>query len=116
MKNSRLFAFIAYLLFVPGWLVVFLFRRKDEFSRYHAQQSFALNLIALLSICVWFVITWLVIAIPIAGPMFAWFLFAIIIAEAIWLLVIWMTGMAYVIRSEMSPLPLVGGWASKLPF
>jgi uncharacterized membrane protein len=62
------------------------------------------------------VITWLVVSIPIIGPILAWFLFAIVIAVFIYLVIAWLMGMVRSFDSKSKPLPLIGGWAQKLPF
>jgi uncharacterized membrane protein len=117
MKNTnKFYAFIAYFLLVPGWLFVFLFRRKDSHARFHARQSLVLNVFAFLLIVAWFVITWLVIAIPIAGPLFAWFLFAIVIAFFVFVVIAWVIGMVRSFQEVQRPLPIIGNWAQKLPF
>jgi uncharacterized membrane protein len=114
--TNKIFAFLSYLLLVPGWLFVLLFRRKDEHARFHARQSLVLNVFVLLLFLAWFVITWLTIAIPIAGPLFAWFMFAIVIAFISSALYAWLVGMVQAFQSSRKPLPIVGKWAQKLPF
>lgn len=114
--SNKIFAFLSYLLLVPGWLFVLILRRKDEHARFHARQSLALNLFAFVLLAAWFVITWLVIAIPIAGPLFAWFMFAIVIAFLIYLVIAWVTGMVRSFQSKAKPLAIIGKWAQKLPF
>jgi len=37
--GSRFFAFLAYLLGPLGWLLGFLFKRRDRFVRLHIRQS-----------------------------------------------------------------------------
>jgi len=115
MKN-KISAFLSYLLLVPGWLFVLLLRRKDPHAQFHARQSLIINLFAFLLLAAWFVITWLVIAIPIAGPLFAWFIFAIVIAIFISLVIIWVMGMIRSFQTVGKPLPIIGKWAQKLPF
>jgi uncharacterized membrane protein len=117
MKTSnKILAFLSYLLFVPGWLFVLIFRRKDEHAKRHARQSLMINLFAFLLLAIWFVITWLVIWIPIAGPILAWFFFALVIAILIYLMIAWVMGMLRSFNPDAKPLPLVGNWALKLPF
>lgn len=117
MKTSnKILAFLSYLLFIPGWLYVLIFRRKDEHAKFHARQSFIINLFAFLLLAIWFVSTWLLISIPIVGPMLAWFIFAIVIAILIYLVIAWVMGMLRSFNPDAKPLPLVGNWALKLPF
>lgn len=114
--TSKIYAFLSYFLLVPGWLLVLLFRRKDPHARFHARQSLVLNLFACLLLAVWFVITWLVVAIPIAGPLFAWFMFAVVIAFSIFAAIAWVIGMVHSFQDVLIPLPIIGSWAKKLPF
>lgn len=114
--NTKISAFLAYLLLVPGWLYVLIFRRKDEHASFHAKQSLVINLFACLLILAWFVVTWLVVSIPIMGPIFAWFLFAIVIAFLVYLVIIWVMGMVRSFQPKSKPLAIVGKWAQKLPF
>jgi uncharacterized membrane protein len=104
------------LLLIPGWLIVLLFRRKDSHASFHARQSLVLNLFAFLVLVAWFVITWLVIGIPIIGAIFAWFAFAIVIAIFVFVVYGWIIGMVRSFQEVQKPLPLIGQWAQKLPF
>ena len=114
--SNKIFAFLSYLLLVPGWLFVLLFRRKDPHAQFHARQSLVLNLFAFLLLAAWFVVTWLVIAIPIVGPLFAWFTFAIVIAFFIFVVIAWVIGMVRSFQEIQKPLPIIGQWTQKLPF
>lgn len=114
--STKIYAFLSYLLLVPGWLFVLIFQRKDEHARFHAKQSMVLNLSAFLLLVIWFVITWLVIGIPIVGPLFAWFAFGIVIAFYIYVLIAWITGMVRSFQDNQKPLAIIGSWARKLPF
>ena len=114
--TTKIAAFLSYLLLVPGWLFVLIFRRKDSHASFHARQSMLINLLALVMIAAWFVVTWLVVSIPIMGPIFAWFLFAIVITAFIFLAVVWIMGMVRSFRENSRPLPLFGNWARKSPF
>jgi uncharacterized membrane protein len=113
---SKIFAFFSYLLLVPGWLVGLIFFRKDAHVKFHAKQSLVINLIGVLILAIWFVITWLVVSIPLAGPILAWFLFAIVIAVFIYLVLAWVMGMVRSFNAGAKPLPLIGAWAQRLPF
>jgi len=115
-NSSKIFAFLSYLLLVPGWLFVLLFRRKDPYAQFHARQSLLLNIFVFLLFVLWFVLTWLVIAIPIAGPIFAWFCFAIVIACLIFALYAWVSGLVRSLQAVQKPLPIIGRWTEKLPF
>ena len=113
---NKIFAFLSYLLLVPGWLFVLIFRRKHPSELGHARQSLMITLVPLLALVLWFVLTWLLLAIPIMGPMTAWFAFAVVLAVGIFLIALWFAGMIRALRGDQKPLAIVGGWAAKLPF
>ena len=115
-STNKIFAFLSYLLLIPGWLFVLIFRRKHPSELGHARQSMMINLVPLLLLILWFVLTWLMLAIPIMGPLVAWFAFAIVLALLIFLIALWITGMVRSLRGDQKPLSIVGGWAAKLPF
>jgi uncharacterized membrane protein len=116
MTINKIFAFLSYLLLVPGWLFVLIFRRKHPSELIHARQSLLINLVPVLFYLVWLLFTWLVIAIPIMGPLVAWFAFAILIAASVVLIVLWFVGMSRALRGDQKPLAVIGTWAAKLPF
>ena len=114
MKPNRNFAFLAYLIPVVGWLCVFLFRKQDKFAVYHARQSVMLTVAAIMVLLVWGVVAWGLSWIPLAGPLTAATLFALVIAAYIILFAVWIAGMVNALRSKMQPLPLVGAWTEKM--
>lgn len=114
-KPNTGLAFLAYLLSVPGWLYVFLFHRKDELAVYHAKQSMMLTIVAVGAPAVWAIIAWLVAWVPLLGAITAAALFALVILTYILLAVAWILGMVSALRADMKPLPLVGGWAERIP-
>jgi uncharacterized membrane protein len=113
--SSKIVAFLAYLLLIPGWLVALIFFRKDEHVKYHAKQSLVLNLFVFLLLAIWFLVTWLVVGIPVIGPVVAWFAFAVVIAFYIFAFIAWIVGMVRSWQSKARPLTLIGNWAAKLP-
>ena len=114
--TNKIFAFLSYLLLIPGWLFVLIFRRKHSTELQHARQSLVINLIPLLLLVLWFILSWLVFAIPLMGPLLAWFAFAIYLAIGIGLIFLWLMGMVRALRGNQKSLAIVGGWAAKLPF
>jgi uncharacterized membrane protein len=114
--SSKIYAFLSYLLLVPGWLVVLIFFRKDEHAKFHAKQSLVLNLAAFLILVAWFALTWLLVSIAVIGPIVAWFGFAIVIVFYIYAVITWINGMIRSFQPGAKPLALIGTWAAKLPF
>jgi uncharacterized membrane protein len=114
MKTSnRISAFIAYLLPVVGWLYVGIFRRKDNFARYHLRQAIALVLDLALVGAVWAVAAWVVAWIP-YGFVFSMAMFALVIAAGMGLFVAWIIGMVNSLRGNQVPAPFAGGIARRL--
>jgi uncharacterized membrane protein len=114
--SSKIVAFLSYLLLIPGWLLALVFFRKDEHVKFHAKQSFVLNLFVFLLLAGWFVLTWLTVGISLIGPLVAWFAFAIVIAFYIYAAIAWVTGMVRSFQPKIKPLAIIGNWATKLPF
>lgn len=112
--ESRYLAFLAYLLSLPGALLVLFLRRSDAYTRYHAAQSLMIALVALLAPLVWAIIAWSLAWIPTVGAMLGVSLFALVIAALVGLAVSWITGMVYALQGRLKPVPLVGGLAERL--
>ena len=114
-KPQKTPAFLAYLLPVLGWLYVLVFHRKDEFAVYHAKQSLVITITAIGAPMVWAVVAWVIAWIPLVGPVVAAALFALVMLTYIVLVATWIVGLVYVSRAKMKPIPVVGGWAERLP-
>lgn len=114
-KPGRNAAFLAYLLPIFGWLYVLLFRKKDEFAVYHAKQSMTLTMTAVGAPAAWAVVAWILSWLPLAGPIISVALFALVILAYIPLAVTWVIGMVYALQAKMKPVPVLGGWAERIP-
>jgi uncharacterized membrane protein len=112
--SQRILAFLAYLLFVIGWVIVLLFGRRSRFAVYHMKQSIALVLLLGVVVVGWGVLAWLTAWLP-----FLFVLgvssFSIVIAAGVFGLVAWILGMRNALGARMRPLPIVGAWAKRLP-
>ena len=111
--GSRIKAFLAYLFLALGGILILLISRKDGFAAFHARQSIALTIVAILAPIIWAPVAYVVGFIPFAGPLLASASFALVIALFIVLIVVWIIGMVRALRAEMSPLPFVGGLATR---
>jgi uncharacterized membrane protein len=114
-KPGRNAALLAYLLPIFGWLYVLLFRRKDEFALYHAKQSVMLTVTAVGAPVAWALVAWIVSWLPLAGPIIAAALFALVILIYTFLAVAWVIGMVYALQAKIKPVPVLGGWAERIP-
>lgn len=114
--SSRRLAFLAYLLSFVGALYVLLTQRRDAFALYHARQSLALAIAAIgvplaLIACAW-VLAW----IPLFGPLLSLLVMVLLMTLLAMLAVSWIIGMVYALRGKVLPIPIIGGWARRLPW
>ena len=112
-RSSRYLAFLAYLLSLPGALFVLLARRDDLFAVYHARQSLAIVIAAIVTPLAWAVVAWPLAWIPIVGAVFGVALFALVIAAEIGLAASWIIGMIFALRGMARTAPFVGAWATR---
>lgn len=103
--DSKLFAFLAVLLSVIGFLIAYIAKKDDKYVMFYAKQSLVLFFAWLI---VW-------VASMILGfiPVIGWLIIAL--AE-IGLLILWIVGMVYAFSGEMKQIPLVGPFADKFSF
>jgi uncharacterized membrane protein len=111
--SSRYLAFFAYLLSLPGALYVLLARRDDAFAVYHARQSLALALAALLTPLIWLIAAFALAWIPTAGPVAGVALFALVLAAYVGFALSWVIGMVYALQGRVRAIPLVGRPATR---
>jgi uncharacterized membrane protein len=110
--DSKIFAVIAYLLGIIGFLIVLLAKKDNKFAMYHAKQSLVLFILA--------VILW----IPgmILSVILAFIPFGFILSMLMWL-VIWVCILALVVvgiinavNMQTKPLPVIGKFGEKFNF
>ncbi len=108
--------FPAVIAYIPilGWLYVYLTQRKDPFAVFHLRQSVGLVLFLIGAFLTWVVVGYLLAIIPYMA-IFSAALFTIVIAVYIFGFVTWIMGILNAIKSQSTPLPLFGRWASRLP-
>ncbi len=113
-KPNRLLAFLAYLLPVVGPLLVLLFNRRNSFALYHACQSLALTLAAVIVPIIWAVVGWIMIWVPLAGAVLAVAMFALVIAAYIAIVIGLVFGLINSLRGQTSSAVVFGGWGESL--
>jgi uncharacterized membrane protein len=114
-RSNRLPAFLAYLLLVFGCLYVFMFQRRNHLAMFHAKQSLAIVLTALIVPLIWGAVAWILVWLPF-GFLLAMALFSLVIAAYIYLVGLWLLGIVYVSQNKIHSLPVIGSWAKRLPF
>lgn len=114
MKSpNRTLAFLAYLIPVIVPLYIIFVQRRDTFARYHAYQSLALCMGALVVPAMWAILAWLVVWIPLVGALLSAASFALVIAAYLTILVGWIYGMISALQAHIRPVPLFGGWGER---
>jgi uncharacterized membrane protein len=114
-RSSQVLAFLAYALWIFGWLIVMLVARNDRFASYHAKQSLGLSLAVILAPLVWLVLGWLIAWIPTVGVVVSAAMFSLVIGLYIVAAVAWVSGMIHAARAQLRPLPFFGDWVQRLP-
>jgi uncharacterized membrane protein len=112
--SRRILAFLAYLFSIVGSVIVLLLLRRDRYVAYHARQSIALFLFVAAVAAGWGVVTWLTAWIPYLGIV-GISAFSLVIAALAFAVAATIMGMANALRDRAAPLPLVGGWAKRIP-
>lgn len=99
--ESKVFAFLAYLLGIIGFVIVLLARKTDSFAMYHAKQSLVLNITAIIVyVCGMFI------------PIIGWFIILPLGYLAVFIL--WIMGVIRALTGEEKPLPIIGKFADKI--
>jgi len=98
--ESKVWAFLAYLLGIIGFVLVLLVKKHDKFAMYHAKQSLVLFILG--------------VVINIAGmvPFVGWFV--ILPIGGIFVLVLWIIGMVNAAMGHKKPLPIIGKYGEKI--
>ncbi len=103
LGESKIFAFLAYLLGIIGFVIVLLAKKEDKFAMYHAKQSLVL--------CIAAVIVYIAgVFIPIIG----WFI--ILPLGYLLITILWIFGMVRALTGVEKPLPLIGKYGEKFKF
>ncbi len=101
--EGKLWAFLAYLLSIIGFVLVFLLKKDNKFAMYHAKQSLVLFILAVIISIVGTVI-----------PIIGWFI--IIPLGNLLILVLWIIGIINALTGKEKPLPVIGKYADKFSF
>ncbi len=100
-------ALLAYLLPVLGPAYILLLRKDDAFSRYHAMQSLSIVAALILAPAVWILFSWLISLLPFGGVVAA-YVFALVVAVYLAVVVAWVVGIVNALRARRSPVPFFG--------
>ncbi len=97
--EKKLFAFLATLLSVVGFIIALIAKKDDEYVMFYAKQSLMIFILYIIS-SVFFVL-------PFIGEFVGW-VFYILTA------VLWIISFVYALSGEMKQVPLVGEYADKI--
>ena len=100
-------ALLAYLIPVLGSAYILALRKDDAFSRYHAFQGLTIVLAMILAPAAWFLFSLLVALLPLGGVIAA-YVFALVIAAYLAVVVAWVAGIANALRGRRAPVPFFG--------
>lgn len=103
--DSNLFAFLAVLLSIIGFVIAYAVKKDDKYVMHYAKQSLVLFI-------AW-IILWVVGMVLSFIPFLGWIISRIIYLG---LVVLWVIGLIYSLSGEMKYIPLVGNYAKKLNF
>jgi len=113
MDNSKRFpAFAAYFP-VIGWIYAYVSRRNDVFVRFHLRQSIGLFLFLAAVALGWIAVGWLIAWIPYMF-IFSIALFGLLIAAAVFAIIVSLVGMSNALEGRMLCLPIFGRYANNL--
>lgn len=114
--DSKLFAVLAYLLGIIGFLIVLLAKREDKFAMYHAKQSLVISIIALIIWIPGSIIASIFFIIPIIGWVIGGLLWLVLMLLSLVLLVFVVIGIINAINMRETPLPIIGRFGEKFNF
>lgn len=111
--EGKIFAILAYLLGIIGFLIVLLAKKDNKFAMYHAKQALMVNIAAIVVAIPLAIVMMVLMFIPfvniVAGilGMLFWLCFVLC------LLVLVVMGIIAAINLQMKPLPVIGTLAEK---
>jgi uncharacterized membrane protein len=101
--NTKLCAFLAYLLVGIIWYFADEKMKKNDFVKFHVKQGLVLLITSI-------IINIIGSIVPVVG----WFV--ILPLGALFVLVLWIIGIINALNGKMNPLPIIGGLAKKFTF
>lgn len=103
--DTKLFAFLAVLLNIVGFVIALAFRSENKYVMFYAKQSFVLFIMIIIAWILSGIVGWI--------PILGWLIIAIVNALLIGL---WVVGLIYSLSGKMKDIPFVGGYAKRMNF
>jgi len=101
-SDSKLFAFLAILLLIAGFIIVLLAKKNDKYAMFYAKQSLVLFIACIVVSIVSLVLVWIIII--------GWIIIALLNLA---LLILWIMGLVYSLSGKETELPIIGSFAKK---
>jgi uncharacterized membrane protein len=103
ISDSKLFAFLAILLTVVGYIIIHFSRKHDKYAMYYAKQGLVIFVVGVIVS----IISWMFAFVPVVGNF---------LGNLLWLmvLVLWVLGMIYALSGNEKDIPVIGEFAKKL--
>jgi len=115
MSNSndegKVFAIIAYILGIIGFLIVLLAKKDNKFAMYHAKQALVLCVAAIIGYVALMIVTMILVFIPVIGPLLSSLLYLALAVAWIYLVIL---GIINSVNLREKPLPYIGQYAEKI--
>ncbi|MDP1695387.1 MAG: hypothetical protein Q8L29_00535 [archaeon] len=99
--DSKLFAFLAVLLTIIGFVIAYALKKDNEYVMYYGKQGLILFIASLI---VWVFVETIV---PFIG---------LVLSPILWVawVILWVIGIIYSLSGEMKPIPVIGQFADKI--
>lgn len=100
VDESKVWAVIAYVLGIIGFLIVLLAKKDDTFAVYHAKQALVLF------------IAWVIVhVIGVFVPFVGWIVWLL---GVLFLFILWIIGIVNAATGKEKPLPVIGQFGEKI--
>ena len=101
-EDSKIWAFVAYLLSLIGFILIYVLKKDDDFAMYHAKQSLVL-----------FIFSAFIGIIGTILPFIGWI---VILTGNVLIIALWVQGIVLALTGQKKPLWLIGTYAEKMKF
>lgn len=108
VEDGKIYAFLAYLLTIVGFIIVMLTKKDNKFAMYHAKQGLVLFIAAVVVSVLGTVLGF--IGLPFIGFGFGWIAGILNLG----LFILWIIGMVNALSGQEKPLPVLGEFAKKI--
>jgi len=101
--DSKLFAFLAILLSIIGFLIALFAKKNNKYVMFYAKQS----LVLFIAWVVLWGLSFILLFIPVIGSFIHWIIY-------LGMIILWVIGLIYSLSGEMKEIPILGQFAKKI--